>query len=76
MILLPSLIAIAAILAQGFVVLAFLKFVKSFGKYTESQTQLTAAILTVHKSNLMLHRFNMLILEELRKLQPTQGKVA
>lgn len=71
-----SLVACALVAAQGAAVWGFLRFVKSFGAYTESQKSLTAALLTTHESNLLLHRENVRILEELRKLHLTQREVA
>jgi len=70
MILLISLIAAAAILLQGAVIWAFLKFVKSFGAYTKVQQELTSAILTTHESNLLLHRTHVQMFEELRQSHP------
>jgi len=67
-----SLLAAALIVASGLAVWAFLRFVKSFGAYTESYRQLAAAILTTHESNLLLHRANMKVFEELQKLHPPQ----
>jgi hypothetical protein len=71
-------LAAALILAQGFAVWGFLRFVRSFGAYTESQAHLTAAILTVHESNLLLHREQVRVLEELRAMQhrPVTKEVA
>jgi len=68
-IVLASVVAIALVLAQGAAVWAFLHFVRSFGAYTESQRQLTAALLTTHESNLLLHRAQVQMLEELRALK-------
>lgn len=62
-------VAVALVVAQGLAVWAFLRFVRSFGAYTESQRQLTAALLTTHESNLMIHQSNQRMLEELRKLK-------
>lgn len=66
MIVLTSTLAVALILAQGFAVWGFLRFVKSFGAYTASQQELTAALLTVHESNHLLHITNLRLLDELR----------
>jgi hypothetical protein len=68
-IVLASLVAAALILAQGAAVWAFLQFVTSFGAYTESHRQLTAALLTTHESNLLLHRAQVQMLEELRAMK-------
>jgi hypothetical protein len=62
-------LAAALILAQGFAVWGFLRFVKSFGAYTTSQGHLTAALLSMQESNLLLHREQMRVLEELRAMQ-------
>ena len=74
MIVLATIVACGLVLAQGAAVWAFLRFVKSFGAYTESQRQLTAAILTTHESNLTLHRAQVQILEELRALKRSTVK--
>lgn len=71
---LTSIVASAVILAQGAAVWGFLRFVKSFGAYTESQRQLTAALLTTHESNLLLHRAQVEMLEELRQLKRSSVK--
>lgn len=71
---LATLVASALILAQGAAVWAFLRFVKSFGGYTESNRQLTAALLTTHESNLLLHRAQVQMLEELRQLKHSTVK--
>lgn len=66
MIMLASSVAVALIVAQGFAVWGFLRFVKSFGAYTASQQELTTALLTVHESNHLLHMTNLRLLDELR----------
>ena len=52
------------------------KLVKSFGAYTESQQHLTAALLTTHESNLLLHRAQVAMLDELRAMRARQKEVA
>jgi hypothetical protein len=69
-------VAIGLIVVQGVAIIAFLKFVKSFGTYAETQRQLTAAILTTHESNLLLHREQVRMLEELRSVKPLHVAVA
>jgi hypothetical protein len=69
-------VALALIVVQGLAIMAFLKFVKSFGTYAETQRQLTAAILTTHESNLLLHREQVRMLEELRQAKPLRVAVA
>lgn len=66
MMMLASSVAVALIIAQGFAVWGFLRFVKSFGAYTASQQELTAALLTVHESNHLLHLTNLRLLDEMR----------
>jgi len=75
-IVLTFVVAIGLILVQGFAILAFLKFVKSFGAFADSQRQLTAAILTTNESNILLHRENVRILEELRRINLLKQEVA
>jgi biopolymer transport protein ExbB/TolQ len=72
---LASLVAAALILAQGCAVVALLRFVKSFGRYVESQREMTAAILAMQESNLALHHTNLKVLEALQKLEPHAQKV-
>lgn len=72
MILVGSIVAVALVIAQGLAVWAFLRFVSSFGAYTESQRELTGALLSTHESNLALHQSNQAILTELRRLHPSQ----
>lgn len=72
---LAMVVAAALVLAQGFAVLAFLRFVKSFGSYTESQQQMTNAILSVHESNLLLHQTNLRLLDALGA-QRTKERIA
>ena len=64
-----TILAIGLVIAQGAVVWGFLRFVKSFGAYTASQQQLTAALLYTHESNLALHQSNQCMLERLATLQ-------
>ena len=68
-------IAIALMLAQGAAVWGFLRFVQSFGAYTESQKSLTQALLYTHESNLLLHQTNLRLLEKLQEqtVQPAKG---
>lgn len=68
-------IAIALILAQSAAVWAFLRFVHSFGAYTETQKSLTQALLYTHESNLLVHQTNLRVLEKLKDLhaQPMKG---
>jgi hypothetical protein len=63
-----SVLAAAVVIAQGFAVWGFLRFVKSFGAYTESQQAMTRALLHAHESNLALHEQNISILQELRAI--------
>lgn len=72
MIIVGSLVAIALVVAQGLAVWAFLRFVRSFGAYTESQRALTGALLSTHESNLALHQSNQALLTELRRMHPSQ----
>jgi hypothetical protein len=83
MIVAATLIACAVMLAQGAAVWAFLRFVKSFGAYTESQRQLTSALMATHESNLLLHRAQlathdtqMQMLAEVRQLHAKVKEVA
>lgn len=69
-------LAVASILGQGAVVWMFLRFVKTFGRYTESQQEFTKALLFTHESNLIVHQHNVKVLEELRALRTHQEKVA
>lgn len=75
MMVMATILAIAMILAQGAAVWGFLRFVKSFGAYTEAQQALTSAILSTHELNLALHRENQRILEELQTLHQQSRKV-
>lgn len=67
-----TILAIAIILAQCAAVWGFLRFVKSFGAYTESQQAFTSAILSTHELNMALHRENQRILEELKSLRKVE----
>ena len=69
MIVAASVIAAAIIIAQGLVMWGLLRFVKSFGAYTESQKELAAALLSVHESNRMIHEANVRMFESLRMLK-------
>lgn len=71
-----SILAISMILAQAAAVWGFLRFVKSFGAYTEAQQELTSAILSTHELNLALHRENQRILEELQALHQPSRRAA
>lgn len=74
MIVISAIVATALIVAQGLVVWAFLRFVKSFGAYTESQQQMTNALLYTHESNLAIHRQNQKMLEEFRRIKSPQAR--
>lgn len=65
---LATIVACALVLAQACAVLAFLRFVKSFGAYTQSQQQMTNALLYTHESSVLIHQQQQKILEELRAL--------
>lgn len=73
---LATTVALALLLAQGAAVWAFLRFVKSFGAYTKSNESLTAALLTTHESNLLLHQANLRVLAALKQAQPLAKEVA
>lgn len=73
---LATTVAVALILAQGAAVWAFLRFVTSFGAYTKSNESLTAALLTTHESNLLLHQANLRVLAALKQAQPLAKEVA
>ena len=64
-----SLIAGGLIIAQGCAVWAFLRFVKSFGDYTESQRALTTALLRVNEGSLLVHQSNVELLAKLERMQ-------
>jgi flagellar biogenesis protein FliO len=68
MIVLSLVVAIALVLAQGCAVWAFLRFVKSFGAYTESHQAMTNALLYTHESNCLVHQANLQVLEKLTVL--------
>lgn len=68
MIVFTTVVAGALIVAQGFAVWGFLRFVKTFGAYAESQHKMASALLYTHESNLLVHQQNLKILDELRKL--------
>jgi hypothetical protein len=74
MIVLSAIVASALVIAQGLVVWAFLRFVKSFGSYTESQQKMTNALLYTHESNLAIHRQNQQMLEEFRRIKSPQAR--
>jgi hypothetical protein len=64
-----TIVALAVVLAQGAAVWAFLRFVNSFGAYTASQQDLTAALLYTHESNMALHESNRKLFERLAVMQ-------
>jgi hypothetical protein len=77
MIVLASVIACLVVVGQGLVFWGFLKFVKSFGAYTESYRSMTTALLATHETNVLLHRENERILEELKRIhRPQQAGAA
>ena len=65
-----ALVGVGFVLGQGCAIWALLRIVKSFGAYTEKQTQdhksWTTALLQAHESNQALNRSNLRILEALR----------
>lgn len=69
MIVVAALVAAALLLAQGCAVWAFLRFVKSFGDYTESQRSLTTALLRVNEGSLLVHQSNVELLAKLERMQ-------
>jgi hypothetical protein len=71
---LSSIVAVALVVAQGLAVWAFLRFVKTFGAYTESQQKMTNALLYTHESNLLLHQETKKMLEELRAMRALKAK--
>lgn len=73
--LLSTVVAVALILAQGFAVWAFLKFVKTFGAYTESQRAFTKALLETNQNSLMVHESNVRLLEKIKDQQPEQVRM-
>jgi competence protein ComGF len=74
-VLLSSLLAVALIVLQALVFWALLRFVKSFGAYTETMRTNANTLLYVHESNLALHRATMAALEEYRVLKGAPKKV-
>lgn len=48
-----SILAGAFVVAQGFAVWGFLRFVKSFGAYTESQREFTKVLMEANQNTLM-----------------------
>lgn len=68
MMVLASALAASLVVAQGVVVWGFLRFVRSFGAYTESQERFTKALLTTHESNLIVHQQNIKALGELQRI--------
>jgi len=68
MIVLSLVVAIGLVLAQGCAVWAFLRFVKSFGAYTESHQAMTNALLYTHESNCLVHEANLKVLAKLQEL--------
>lgn len=73
---LAMVVACALVIAQGLAVLAFLRFVKSFGAYTESHQKMTNALIYTHESSLLIHQQQQKILEELRTLALKKVEVA
>ena len=71
-----ALVAGALVLAQGCAVWAFLRFVRSFGDYTESQRAFTKAILEVNENYLLMHQSHVALLEKLKQREPAQERVA
>ena len=76
MMVMATILAIGIILAQAAAVWGFLRFVKSFGAYTESQQQMTNALLYTHESNMLVHQANLRVLGELQKLHERKQEVA
>lgn len=76
MILVAALVAAALVLAQGCAVWAFLRFVRSFGDYTESQRAFTKAILEVNQNYLLMHQSHVELLEKLQQREPEHARVA
>lgn len=68
--------AILGILGQALVVYGILRFVKSFGAFTEAHRGFTAALLYTQETNLMVHREQMKILAKLDAIPPRQKEVA
>lgn len=64
-----SLIAGALICAQGCAVWAFIRFVRSFGDYTESQRAFTKSLMEVHASNVLLHERTVELIEAVKRSQ-------
>lgn len=60
-------IALVLIVIQGLVCLAFLRFVHSFGAYTESQRELTKALLQTHEANRAIHHCAVQLIAEVQR---------
>jgi hypothetical protein len=71
-----GLVAAGVILAQGWAVWAFLKFVKSFGAYTESQVKVYQQLHAMHQANVLLHEETARLLAELKRQSLTTERVA
>ena len=69
MIVAAFIVGAAIIIAQGLVMWGLLRFVNSFGAYTESQKELASALLSVHESNRMIHEANQRMFEHMRTLR-------
>jgi len=70
-----ALIAAVVIVAQGAAVWAFLKFVKSFGAYTEAQVKVYQQLHAMHQANLLLHEETARMVAELKRVH-REEKVA
>lgn len=64
-----SIIALAYVLGQGVLLWVALKFVKNFGAFVASHERATRELLLTHESNLLVHRSNLDMLQQLTDLK-------
>jgi len=59
--------AVIIVTGQGCVIYALLRFIRTFGVYTD-------ALLQAHESNVIVHQYQVKILAESQRLQPCQKR--
>jgi hypothetical protein len=65
---LASIVALAYVVGQGFLLWSMLRFVRSFGAFVESHDRSSKALLLTHESNLIVHQQNLKVLTELQRI--------
>lgn len=67
--------ALGIVLGQSIVLGVLVLFVRTFGQFTQANVRLVEAVMAEHKSNLLVYRSNLALVDELRRAR-AEGMVS